>query len=114
MNNKLIKSTLIALLLTSACSIYAASSDLTTQQYRVNSVQDQYNEIKKGYESIQYSIDEQEAVIKSQEERLKLDKSSLEQKIKERQIKEKQLKRLKSTLDQEEKVLNELWDKKHK
>lgn len=105
--------TVIAVLLLSNLAI-ADTKNLTTQQYRVNAAQDRYNSEKSKYDHATDLIKDQKKRVAQLETNLKNAKALLEKRKVERANLDADLAKLKSVLDEEERILNIIWDKTHR
>lgn len=118
MQNILVISTAVCLLtvssLVSAVDHSSETHDLTTQQYRVESLQDDYYRLKRTNDSLQEDYDRQEEFVKQAEARLESAKATLAEKKAAVSKHQMRMKTLESKLAVEERKLNILWDQTHR
>lgn len=88
--------------------------NLTTQQYRVESLQDQYYSLKLKSDVAKQSVETQKARIAQTEERLVLQRKELAKREREWKSQQKDINVLKESIAVEEKKLNMIWDKTHR
>lgn len=103
--------------LVSLCISNVALSEtksLTTQQYRVDSMQGQYNAERRKYDATSELIAKQEKRIAQIQASLKKEQATLAQRKKEQATQHAALLKVKAKLDEEERILNIIWDKTHR